>query len=155
MTRFAIALTCLILAACTPMGNLQPSGDVRYLTAADIASMAKEPTRIQAGDTLRIVRDAHDASMDLRNLVEDSQAQLYVVRPDGSFSFRYAGRVEAVGKTPDELAAELDRGGRDAVLYLIVTRRIVGRLPGAGLGRSGAIAVVDEAALSRPFRDSG
>ena len=107
MTRFAIALTCLILAACTPMGNLQPSGDVRDLTAADIASMAKEPTRIQAGDTLRIVRDAHDASMDLRNLVEDSQAQLYVVRPDGSFSFRYAGRVEAVGKTPDELAAEL------------------------------------------------
>jgi protein involved in polysaccharide export with SLBB domain len=45
--------------------------------------------------------------MDLRNLVEDSQTQLYTVRPDGSFSYRYAGRVEAAGKTPDELAQSL------------------------------------------------
>jgi protein involved in polysaccharide export with SLBB domain len=111
MKRIALVLSCLALLqgllACTPMGNLQPQGEVRYLTADDIARMAQEPTRIQAGDTLRIVRDAQDAALDLRNLVEDSQSQLYVVRPDGSFSFKHAGRLDAAGKTPDALAAEI------------------------------------------------
>lgn len=107
MKRIALLLSACLLAACTPMGNLQPSEEVRYLTAEDLAAMAKEPTRVQAGDTLRIVRDAQDPAMDLRNLVEDSQTQLYLVRPDGSFSFRFAGRVEAAGKTPDELATEI------------------------------------------------
>ena len=107
MKRIALVLSAGLLAACTPMGNLQPAEQVRYLTAEDLVAMAKEPTRVQAGDTLRIVRDAQDPAMDLRNLVEDSQTQLYVVRPDGSFSFRFAGRIEAAGKTPDELATEL------------------------------------------------
>ncbi len=89
------------------MGNLKPSGQVRYLTAQDIETMAAEPTRIHPGDTLRITRDAAEATLDLRNLVEDSQTQQYVVRPDGSFSFRNVGRVQASGKTPDELATEL------------------------------------------------
>jgi protein involved in polysaccharide export with SLBB domain len=53
---------------------------------------------------LRIVRDAQDGAVDVRSLVEDSQLQLYTVRPDGSFSYRYAGRIEAAGKTPDEVA---------------------------------------------------
>lgn len=107
MRRILLVLTCLVLAACTPMGNLKPSGNVRYLTAQDMAAMAAEPTRIQAGDTLRITRDAAESTLDLRNLVEDSQTQLYVVRADGSFSFKHAGRIVAAGKTPDELAAEL------------------------------------------------
>lgn len=107
MQRLVLLLTCLVLSACTPMGNLKPSGQVRYLTAQDIETMAAEPTRIQPGDTLRITRDAAEATLDLRNLVEDSQTQLYVVRPDGSFSFRNVGRVQASGKTPDELATEL------------------------------------------------
>lgn len=75
--------------------------------------MAHIPTRIHPGDTLRIVRDGQDAAMDIRNLVEDSQTQLYTVRPDGTFSYRYAGRIEAAGKTPDELAQSL-RGKLDA-----------------------------------------
>ena len=58
MKRIALVLSSCLLAACTPMGNLQPSEEVRYLTAEDLAAMAKEPTRVQAGDTLRIVRDA-------------------------------------------------------------------------------------------------
>lgn len=108
MKLFALLFT-LFLAACTPMGNLTPPSDrafgIRQLTAEEIARMAKQPTRIHPGDTLRIVRDSQDAvSLDLRNLVEDSQSQIYSVRSDGSFSYRYAGRVEAAGKTPDEVA---------------------------------------------------
>ncbi|MGC4059762.1 MAG: polysaccharide biosynthesis/export family protein [Aquabacterium sp.] len=106
-----LAGACLLLAACTPMGDLTlPSKeaiDARRLTPADVERMSHLPTRIYPGDTLRIVRDAQDAAMDIRNLVEDSQTQLYVVRSDGSFSYRYAGRVEAGGRTPDELAQAL------------------------------------------------
>lgn len=90
------------------MGNLvAPRSSVteaHRLNGDELAKLAKAPTRIYPGDTLRIVRDAQDAALDLRNLVEDSQTQLYVVRPDGTFSYRFAGRVEAAGKTPDELA---------------------------------------------------
>ncbi|AWI52141.1 sugar ABC transporter substrate-binding protein [Aquabacterium olei] len=105
-----IALCLAALSACTPMGNLTPSAEMarlRVLTPADVARMAAEPTRVHPGDTLRIIRDAQDGAMDLRNLVEDSQTQLYVVRPDGSFSYRHAGRIQAGGKTPDELAQTL------------------------------------------------
>ncbi|MGH6647872.1 polysaccharide biosynthesis/export family protein [Aquabacterium sp.] len=107
--KLFVLLLSLCLAACSPLGNLQTShGSVvnaRQLNDSEIARMAKLPTRIYPGDTLRIVRDSQDAvSLDLRNLVEDSQAQIYVVRSDGSFSYRYAGRVEAAGKTPDEVA---------------------------------------------------
>lgn len=114
----SILLSLLVLTACTPMGNLTPPRDaasLRVLTPADVARMAAQPTRIHAGDTLRIVRDAHDGAMDLRNLVEDSQTQLYTVRSDGSFSYRYAGRVDAAGRTPDELAQTLRE--RLAVVY--------------------------------------
>lgn len=109
--KFSLLFVCLLMSACTPMGNLTlpstESIEARRLTAEDVARMARVPTRIYPGDTLRIVRDAQDAAMDIRNLVEDSQTQLYVVRSDGSFSYRYAGRVEAGGKTPDELAQAL------------------------------------------------
>lgn len=103
--KLFVVLLALLAAACTPMGNLNPSGPVRYLQPEDIARMAKQPTRIYPGDVLRIMRDAQDASLDLRNLVEDSQTQLYTVRSDGSFSYRFVGRVDAAGKTPDEVAA--------------------------------------------------
>src|SRR3989338_10040663 len=117
MKLYLVRLLTFVLAvcslcACTPMSVLETPDDatlnVVMLSTAQLAAMPKAPTRIRAGDTLRIVRDAHDsASMDLRNLVEDSQTQIYVVRPDGTFSFRYAGTVEAAGKTPEELAALL------------------------------------------------
>ena len=104
----AFALTSVIaLAACTPMGNLTPepqAAESLYLTPEELGRMASAPTRVYPGDTLRIVRDAQESTLDIRNLVEDSQSQLYVVRPDGSISYRYVGRIEAAGKTPDELA---------------------------------------------------
>ena len=56
----------------------------KLATRADFAALlVKEGER-----TLRIIRDAQDGAMDLRNLVEDSQTQLYVVRPDGSVQAR-------------------------------------------------------------------
>ena len=115
-TFFVRVLTCLsvalLLPACTPMSVLQtPQGSelsMAYITPEQLAQLPKVPTRIRAGDTLRIIRDAQDsATLDLRNLVDDSQSQTYVVRADGTFSFRYAGTVDAAGKTPDELAALL------------------------------------------------
>jgi protein involved in polysaccharide export with SLBB domain len=117
----ACILVCasgVLLPACTPLSVLQtPSGaDLSSVMVSpeQLASMPKVPTRIHPGDTLRIVRDAQDgATLDLRNLVDDSQTQNYQVRPDGTFSFRYAGTLEAAGKTPDELAAIL-RGKLDA-----------------------------------------
>jgi protein involved in polysaccharide export with SLBB domain len=114
--KLIVILFSLLIAACTPMGNLVPSPEAvraRTLVPDDLRAQAAQPTRIHPGDTLRIVRDAQDANLDLRNLVEDSQTQLYTVRPDGSFSYRFAGRVEAAGKTPDELA-QLLRGKLDA-----------------------------------------
>lgn len=110
--------TLVILIALALAGGCATPGSIvapaperarpRLLTAVDVAQLPRLPTLIQPGDTLRIVRDGQDAAaLDLRNLVEDSQTLLYVVRSDGSMSYRYAGRIDAAGKTPDELAADL------------------------------------------------
>lgn len=109
MKKLFTVLLCLLIVACRPYGSLvPPKGQpfrAQLLTPDDLARLPHVPTRVRPGDTLRIVRDAQDgASLDLRNMVEDSQSQIYPVRSDGSFSFRYAGRVEAAGKTPDEIA---------------------------------------------------
>lgn len=111
-------LSVLLMAACTPMGTLvAPSGSAyqaRLISADKLAKLPKVPTKVQAGDTLRIVRDAQDgAPLDVRSMVEDSVSQTYTVRADGTFSYRYAGRVEAAGKTPDQLA-QLLRSKLDA-----------------------------------------
>lgn len=78
----------------------------RRLSPSDLEQLPRSPTRIYAGDTLRIVRDGQDvAALDIRNLVEDSQTQQYTVRSDGTLSYRYVGRIQAAGQTPDELAS--------------------------------------------------
>jgi protein involved in polysaccharide export with SLBB domain len=118
MKKFLTALMCLLMAACTPLGSLVPprgqAFQARLLKPEELGQLPKVSTKVRAGDILRIVRDAQDnVSLDLRNMVEDSQAQSYTVRPDGTFSYRYAGRVEAAGKTPDDIAKEL-RGKLEA-----------------------------------------
>jgi protein involved in polysaccharide export with SLBB domain len=111
MKKLLMVLGGLLMGACTPMGSLVPPSGSTYhehlITTQALASLPKASTRIRPGDTLRIVRDAQDTAVDVRSLVEDSQSQTYVVRPDGSFSYRYAGRIEAAGKTPDEIAQVL------------------------------------------------
>lgn len=98
------------LSACTPMGNLTPPDDVaqaRVLSAAEMDQMASPATRIHAGDTLRVVRDALEEERVARGQPDVGASTLYVVRSDGSFSYRHAGRVQAAGKTPDEVAQYL------------------------------------------------
>jgi protein involved in polysaccharide export with SLBB domain len=112
MKKLLTIVLCVLMAACRPYGSLVPPGGKSFrgqlLSADDLSRLPHAPTRVRPGDTLRIVRDAQDgASLDLRNMVEDSQAQSYPVRTDGSFSYRYAGRIEAAGKTPDDIAKEL------------------------------------------------
>lgn len=109
MKKYLFALGSLLVAACTPTGTLVKPSDsaveLRRIGPDQLARLPLSQTRVASGDTLRIVRDAQDsAPLDVRNLVEDSVSQTYVVRADGSFSYRYAGRVEAAGKTPDEVA---------------------------------------------------
>lgn len=127
------ALACTgaaLLAACTPPGTLVPppadTVAAWRLTPERAAEMGRAPTRIQAGDTLRVMRDAQNvAVLDIRSLVDDSQQSLYQVRPDGSFSFRYVGRVEAAGKTPDEVAATITQALEPYYLEPRVTVNIV------------------------------
>lgn len=115
LTRGVVLAALMAMAGCTPPGTLVPppadTVAAWRLTPQKAAEMGRAPTRIQPGDTLRILRDAQNvAVLDIRNLVDDSQQSLYPVRPDGSFSFRYVGRVDAAGKTPDEVASEIARG---------------------------------------------
>lgn len=103
----ACSLLVLPLAACVPMGNLNPTTQAvqaHTLAPTDFARLPTPVTRVLAGDTLRIVRDEQDVELNLRNGVEDAQALQYVVRPDGSFAYQYAGRIDAAGKTPEEVA---------------------------------------------------
>lgn len=107
MKKSLIVLIALFMAACTPMGSLVSSGDQyrdHLISPQDLGKLPMAATRVQPGDVLRIVRDAQESAVDVRSLVEDSQSQTFTVRPDGSFSYRYAGRIEAAGKTPDEVA---------------------------------------------------
>jgi polysaccharide biosynthesis/export protein PslD len=108
LVTVAVSGLCL-LSACTPMSVLRtPSADdmpARMVTPGQLAKLPPVPTRIRPGDTLRIIRDAQEnASLDLRNLIDDAQTQNYLVQSDGRFAFRHAGTVEAAGKTPQELA---------------------------------------------------
>jgi hypothetical protein len=99
-----IVLMSLLMVACTPLGTLTPPGGAawheRQITAAELAKMPVPVTRVQAGDTLRIVRDAQESAVDVRSLVEDSQSQTYVVRPDGSFRIATQGASRLQAKRP-------------------------------------------------------
>lgn len=155
----ATVVICLLATACTPMGTLVPPGGeafrARLLKPEDLAKLPLLPTRVRAGDTLRIVPDSQPATMDLRNLVEDAQSQNYVVRGDGSFSYRFIGRVEAAGKTPDELAAEmrsrLDAYYREPGVTINITSSPSNRVIVAGAVRNplpidlGALVSVEQA----------
>lgn len=159
MKFLATALICLLMVACVPRGSLVPPGgeafQSRLLKPEDLANLPKLPTRVRAGDMLRIVPDSQPASMDLRNLVEDSQSQNYVVRGDGSFSYRFIGRVDAAGKTPDELAAEmrtrLDAYYREPGVTINITSSPSNRVIVAGAVRNplpielGALVSIEQA----------
>lgn len=103
---FALFALLLGLSACsTPSSLLLPEQselDKRRIELHDISKLPPPVTRIMNGDTLRIVRDAQTPA-------EKDEMVLFFVRPDGSFSFPFVGLVQAVQRTPEEVAAEISQ----------------------------------------------
>lgn len=67
---------------------------------------AQEAPRIQAGDSLRITVEG-----------DESLSRVYVVDSEGAIRMPLIGRVEAAGRTPDELAAEIAKRLREGEFY--------------------------------------
>lgn len=80
-----------------------------WLLAAWLVLMsvwAQEAPRIQAGDSLRITVEG-----------DESLSRVYVVDSEGAIRMPLIGRVEAAGRTPDELAAEIAERLRAGEFY--------------------------------------
>jgi protein involved in polysaccharide export with SLBB domain len=100
--RVVLLLSPLLLAACsTPSQVALPDAQVlaRHRIAPDSAltTPAAGTLRLQAGDTLRILRDAQWPR-------ERDDASLFVVAADGGFAYPQVGRVQASGQTLDAVA---------------------------------------------------
>ena len=64
---------------------------------ANTKSNLAQAERVMPGDTVRIIRDAMKPA-------EDDDMTLYLVRNDGAFNYPFVGRVDAAGKTPDQIS---------------------------------------------------
>jgi polysaccharide export outer membrane protein len=132
MAKSSLVLLCLLLAllpaaSCAPKTELQPGEEVvvgeksfsfeaenypteqdlfpTYLiTPGDLLDVLFQVRSWQGGRTFRIAVD-HTVSIKFVHLPELNETQN--VQPDGRISLPYIGTVEVVGKTPDELRAEL------------------------------------------------
>lgn len=100
---FLAASIALSLNACTVPGTVRPP-DKATLEKRDISSQQLPPAvvRVYAGDTLRIVRDSQ---LPLRP--EEVPLTQFSVRQDGSFAYPEVGKIEAAGRTPEEIADDL------------------------------------------------
>jgi len=108
LTGCLVAGLTLTLGACTTPGAIRPPSDsTAKAHEIDTKSPDQLPVavvRVYAGDTLRIVRDSQ---LPLRP--EEVPLTQFSVRNDGSFSYPEVGKVEAVGRTPEEIAADLSK----------------------------------------------
>jgi len=102
----------LLLSACgtpakigLPDSQTLAAGHAAYL---QLATQPIPPVLVQAGDTLRIVRDA-------RSPAEEDRQTLYVVQPDGYINYPYVGRLEVAGQTPEQVSQRISAAG--AKLY--------------------------------------
>jgi len=83
------------------------------------AEPARTPYRVQAGDVLQITVAGHtDLTFDSRNPIE--------VRPDGKFSYPYAGEVIAEGQTVSEITAALTEALGNQLRNPDVTVNVIG-----------------------------
>ena len=89
-------VSALLLAACSTPSYVSLPEPAPVSVAPALA--APEAVRVLPGDTLRIVRDAQEPA-------DKDDMTLFMVRTDGGFSYPNVGRVEAAGRTPDEIAA--------------------------------------------------
>ncbi|MET1080083.1 MAG: polysaccharide biosynthesis/export family protein [Pseudomonas sp.] len=100
---FCSLLTLCLNACSTPATVALPddqSLDARHRAIRGLADLPPAEVRVQAGDTLRIVRDAQEPN-------EQDDMSLFVVRPDGYFSLPHLGLIKADGRTPEDLAREI------------------------------------------------
>lgn len=105
-------IVTLGLTACTtpariglPDSDTLDAGHRAALTLADLPPVQE---RIYPGDTLRIVRDSGETPT-ISAFTANSiyELTLYTVLNDGTFSYPFIGKVQAGGKTPEQLSAEL------------------------------------------------
>ncbi len=96
----SLLATLLLASACTTPAHVALPNDATlkagHQAALTLADLPPPQVLIQAGDTLRIVRDAQEA-------VGTEDAALFVVRPDGFISMPNVGRIKAALRTPEEL----------------------------------------------------
>lgn len=101
----AIFLLQLLSGCSTPARVHLPDADVRQFRHQEIYRLSELPPAqvlIQAGDTLRIVRDAQEPA-------EQDDMTLFLVRPDGYFSMPHVGLIKADGRTPESIAEEVTK----------------------------------------------
>ncbi|MDH1213528.1 polysaccharide export protein [Pseudomonas chengduensis] len=113
MRAFLLLLLTLSLAACTtpariglPDSDTLEAGHRATLTLADLPPPQE---LIYPGDTLRIVRNSGETPT-ISAFTANSiyELTLYTVLNDGTFSYPFIGKVQAGGKTPEQLAADLE-----------------------------------------------
>jgi protein involved in polysaccharide export with SLBB domain len=112
MKRPLLMLALVALAACnTPARIPVPDSDTVDQGKLALTELAKLPPaieRIRVGDTLRIVRDSGEMpTLSAINTSTIYELTLYTVLTDGSFYYPFIGRVQAVNRTPQDIADEL------------------------------------------------
>ncbi|WP_427500862.1 polysaccharide biosynthesis/export family protein [Methylomonas sp. MED-D] len=72
----------------------------RDLRRIDLSELPVPVTRIVSGDTLRVLRQSPTP-------ISKSEPTMFLVRPDGKFAYPNVGLVQAVGRTPEQVANEI------------------------------------------------
>lgn len=132
---FAFGLSSLGLSACGSPSQIPLPDPVALegmeLQVADITDLSGSETFVMAGDVLQIVRD-------IAPRVEPEENTRFQVRPDGGFFYLDAGNIEAVGRTPEQIAGEISAKLAKIYRYPNVTVNIVSA-PGNRVQVGGAV----------------
>jgi len=101
--RALVVLTlCVFVIACSnPSTIRKPSSGVLSIHHSKVDSIVNAPKKqfiAQAGDSLRIIRNAKAEQLQRAN-----HTTLYIIDSSGSFYYPYAGLIEAAGKTLPEI----------------------------------------------------
>lgn len=112
MKVFLLLVMTFGLLACTtparialPDSDTLEAGQVEALKLADLPAVEE---RIYPGDTLRVVRASGETpTISAYTANSVYELTLYTVMNDGSFSYPFIGKVQAGGKTPEQLSNEL------------------------------------------------
>lgn len=113
------SLSLLVFLAGCYQPDLVRLPDKRTMAAHEISNVPPERLPqprlvVLPGDTLRITRDAEITVAGDKGANSGKQ-DLYTVRPDGQFAYPYIGLVQTLGRTPEQLGAEITR--RQASIY--------------------------------------